>query len=440
MTDPFKGKTAGSLTGTETGDDAFVSTPSQTPEDLSSYAERLTTARSQWYFGEWGELADLDLDACSSHPEIGLLTLLKAAGYFQLGDTAAARTYLQMALGFGCERRMVARIMIAGVHNTLAKATALLRQKERSRDHFYKAVSVGQGRADSKIAQQARSVREIVRLGLLGEAAEIVGEGLDTLDGPQAASADLYASIAVLRSELSLIQSELRIAQSRGQLLQAEPPAAVDAEASPQDLERLSTSQLGQDIWVLKRSNFLRDGFFVEFGAGDGVLLSNTFMLEKHFGWRGICAEPNAKYFKQLVANRECQLSDSCIGSRTGQRVDFILADDFGAIADYAELDHNADIRRAYKAAGEVTTMTTISLADFLERCNAPKHIDYLSIDTEGCEFDILKDFPFDRWRIALLTVEHNYTEQRDQLFELLTRWGYDRIEAQWDDWYYMRS
>ena len=51
-------------------------------------------------------------------------------------------------------------------------------------------------------------------------------------------------------------------------------------------------SQINQDIFVLYTLNWKRNGFFVEFGATDGMDLSNTYLLEKDFGWRGILSEP----------------------------------------------------------------------------------------------------------------------------------------------------
>ena len=75
-----------------------------------------------------------------------------------------------------------------------------------------------------------------------------------------------------------------------------------------------------------------------------------------------------------------------------------------------------------------------------LRRMSAPREIDYLSIDTEGSEFAILAAFPFDQWTIHLITVEHNYSPDRERLHALLTERGYTCTEAQWDDWYELRQ
>ena len=73
---------------------------------------------------------------------------------------------------------------------------------------------------------------------------------------------------------------------------------------------------------------------------------------------------------------------------------------------------------------------------DFLRQHGAPRDIDYISIDTEGNEYDVLSTFPFDEWSVTLLTVEHNFTEQRTLIRKLLESHGYRCTEQQWDDWY----
>ena len=85
----------------------------------------------------------------------------------------------------------------------------------------------------------------------------------------------------------------------------------------------------------------------------------------------------------------------------------------------------------------------TISLTDMLEKHKAPYLIDYLSIDTEGSEFDILASHDFSKYTFKVITVEHNYQPQRDLIHELLTKHGYVRkfedISLQ-DDWYVLKE
>ena len=69
-----------------------------------------------------------------------------------------------------------------------------------------------------------------------------------------------------------------------------------------------SKSQLGQDLFVLLETNFKKNGFFVEFGATNGVDLSNTYILEKQFNWQGILAEPAKVWNAELQRNRNCSI------------------------------------------------------------------------------------------------------------------------------------
>ena len=63
----------------------------------------------------------------------------------------------------------------------------------------------------------------------------------------------------------------------------------------------MSRSQLGQDLTVLKFYNNKRDGYFIEIGASDGIKLSNTYLLESQYGWKGICVEPIPNNYNKLV-------------------------------------------------------------------------------------------------------------------------------------------
>jgi hypothetical protein len=84
----------------------------------------------------------------------------------------------------------------------------------------------------------------------------------------------------------------------------------------------------------------------------------------------------------------------------------------------------------------------SISLSDLLALHKAPQKIDYLSVDTEGSELEILSNFDFNI-SIDIITVEHNYHQSnRERIRLLLTSKGYERILekfSSWDDWYVQR-
>lgn len=197
-----------------------------------------------------------------------------------------------------------------------------------------------------------------------------------------------------------------------------------------------SKSQLSQDLFVLSQLNFKKNGYFVEIGASDGLWLSNTYLMETEFNWRGILVEP-AKYWQDsLRKNRNCSIENLCVLRRTGEFVSFLEAysKELSTVEQYADKDAHGKFR-----LGNVYFIETISLNDLLIKHNAPKNIDYLSIDTEGSEFDILSSFNFDLWKIKVITVEHNFSENREKIYLLLRGHGFKRIFediSMWDDWY----
>ncbi|NBL00825.1 MAG: FkbM family methyltransferase, partial [Erysipelotrichia bacterium] len=141
--------------------------------------------------------------------------------------------------------------------------------------------------------------------------------------------------------------------------------------------------------------------------------------------------------FEELKQNRNCIVSNECIGAMTGEKVKFVFAQEYGGMQKHMGDDSHKDKRQAYLEQGHEMELETISLHDFLVKHNAPKQIDYLSIDTEGSEYEILENFPFDKWDVALLSVEHNFTENRKKIQNLLESKSFICVEVQWDTWYY---
>lgn len=198
-----------------------------------------------------------------------------------------------------------------------------------------------------------------------------------------------------------------------------------------------SKSQLRQDLFVLSHYEFKSGGYFVEFGAANGLDLSNTYLMEKEFGWKGILAEPAITWHKDLTSNRECNIETKCVWKDSKSILTFNQVDvaELSTISEYSSSDAHKNMRKK----GKYYDVQTISLNDLLNKHNAPKDIDYLSIDTEGSEYEILSNFDFSEYTIGVITCEHNYTQTRDKLFLLLTTQGYRRVFQDlslFDDWY----
>lgn len=205
----------------------------------------------------------------------------------------------------------------------------------------------------------------------------------------------------------------------------------------PLDLLRRSRSQIKQDLFVLLELKFKRDGFFVEFGAANGVDASNSHLLEKEFGWTGILAEPARVWHQALAANRSARLDKRCVWSTSGARLSFNEVEDalLSTVDSFSAGDQHKEARRR----GSKYEVETISLVDLLDAHDAPKRMDYLSIDTEGSERAILEHFDFDRYRFRIITCEHNFRPEREAIHSLLTANGYVRKlthVSQFDDWY----
>jgi len=168
-------------------------------------------------------------------------------------------------------------------------------------------------------------------------------------------------------------------------------------------------SQSNQDVWVCEFFKYKKNGYFVEVGAYDGIQTSNTYYLEKELNWTGVCIEANSQVFKNLVANRKSKNINIAVASERGY-CNF-LGD---------KISHTNGDRI------ECDTLNSILLAN----CTT-NHIDYLSLDIEGLEYEALESLDFTHWNIGLMTVEHNLyctdSKQKDKIYKLLTENGFRR-------------
>ena len=204
-----------------------------------------------------------------------------------------------------------------------------------------------------------------------------------------------------------------------------------------------SQSQVSQDLFVFYFSKNQKKGFFIEIGACDGFNLSNTYMLEK-VGWSGIICEPS-KYWQMRIKKRNCIINKKAVFSESGIKIkfdEFPTSPELSGFNKYLDNDDNKEIRsKGYKSeAFQTYEVETITLNDLISENTDEKSIDYISIDTEGSEYEIIKNFDFNKYAVEIFTIEHNYMkEKRDKIYDLLTKNNYVRIFdnlSHWDDWY----
>ncbi len=203
-----------------------------------------------------------------------------------------------------------------------------------------------------------------------------------------------------------------------------------------------SKSQLKQDYFALFCNEKKHGKYFIEIGAYDGITGSNTYLLEKDFNWNGLLVEPSRKQFNNLKNVRNCSMSDSCIYEKSNKIISFTESDQLSCMTDQIE-SNNDWAKSIRKESKEKYDVNTISIHDLFLKYNVPKEIDYLSVDTEGYEYNILKMIDFKNYFIKCITIEHNWTSLRDKIYFKLTSNGFSRVLFEpnsFDDWYVNKS
>jgi FkbM family methyltransferase len=168
-------------------------------------------------------------------------------------------------------------------------------------------------------------------------------------------------------------------------------------------------SQSDQDKWVTEFYQNKKNGFFVEVGAYDGIQTSNTFFFEESLGWDGVCIEANPNVFNSLVKNRK------------------------SINLNYAVTDYEGECFFSNdRISNTGSKVKCLPLEKILKENDCPRKIDYLSMDIEGYEYIVLKDFNFDEFEIGVMTIEHNLycdgNERKDLIYNLLTSKGFTRV------------
>ncbi len=193
-------------------------------------------------------------------------------------------------------------------------------------------------------------------------------------------------------------------------------------------------SQLGQDLFVLETLNQKKNGFFIEIGAGNGKHLSNTYLLEKEYNWDGILVEPNKSSFKACTNLRHCRVINKLILNSEVATVLFHekRIGEFSFSEGYGNKNSN-DVIDSYE-------IESIKFEEIFRDFSIIPDIDFLSIDTEGSEVEILSSINFSKYRPNIICIEHNYVKSnRVYIKNFLKSKGYIIAYSGislWDSWF----
>ena len=202
-----------------------------------------------------------------------------------------------------------------------------------------------------------------------------------------------------------------------------------------------SKSQLLQDYFALYCNQGTTSGFFVEFGACNGVEGSNTLLLERDFEWNGLLAEPGRQWHQDLQISRKCSVDHRCVFSVSGEIIDFVECGQLSTIESFVT-ENNDWAKDLRIAASNRYFVPTVTLNELLDSHRAPNQIHYMSVDTEGSEYECLAGFDFNKYHVNCLTVEHNYQSSRQKVHRLLVDNGFIHVFSDisdYDDWFVHR-
>lgn len=199
-----------------------------------------------------------------------------------------------------------------------------------------------------------------------------------------------------------------------------------------------SSAQLNQDVVALIVSGFALEGRFVEVGALDGQIMSNTVQLERDFDWTGILVECNPLVLPSLRRGRSSFIETRCAWSTSGDKISFLCTQqpELSTVPDFVNGDAHGLARKEHVEV----EVDTIRLTEVFAAYGPQTHYDFLSIDTEGSEMHVLSGIDFGVYTFSFICVETaNSIDRCRAVDEHLAPYGYSRVCTRlsaWDSWY----
>ena len=182
----------------------------------------------------------------------------------------------------------------------------------------------------------------------------------------------------------------------------------------------------GLDTKVIEKIN-QRKGFYVEIGANNGLDQSNTLALELYWGWSGVLVEPIPSTFKELKrlrnGRRNYLVQSACVGADWEEKTMQIafanlMSTPLGVDSDISHPMAHAESGRKFlgkklsQLPVTVLEVPAVTMTSILKKSRAPQEIDFLSLDVEGGELEVLRGIDFELYTIRWILVESRDAER----------------------------
>jgi FkbM family methyltransferase len=193
---------------------------------------------------------------------------------------------------------------------------------------------------------------------------------------------------------------------------------------------------LVNNVFDYEKKGLKKNGFFIDLACADGVSINNTYFLERYLGWTGILFEPNPEYKKKILEKRKSKLITECVTDCVGEKIRFRIDNGMlgGIISE--ETDNNKRFRSKQLEKAKVIEIYTTTLEKELDEVNAPKIIDFLSLDVEGAEWIVMRLFPFHKYKFICMAIER----PNKKLDILLESKGYKQVAHLMNDVLYVHE
>jgi FkbM family methyltransferase len=191
-------------------------------------------------------------------------------------------------------------------------------------------------------------------------------------------------------------------------------------------------SQCKQDEFLEKNIfKGYKNGFFMDVGAHDGVSINNTLYFEKNNNWSGVNIEPIENIYDKLIINRPSCININCAIDEYDGTSEFIFNEGYtemlSGLKKTYDPRHNMRLNRELQQYGGSTSIILVPTKKIETICNEHKinTINYLSIDVEGAEFNVIKSINFDKVFIDVIGFENNYNDSVNPIIDYLINKNY---------------